>query len=254
MEILSITPEVLFLLFAIALIAGFIDTLAGGGGLLTIPALILSGIPPLAALGTNKLQACMGSGTASFMMVKKKKVNLRDTTPLLIAAFIGSVIGTTAVQFVDSEMLTLVIPIVLFGIAIYFIFAPKPHADKNQPTMSTRKYRNLVIPSIGFYDGMFGPGTGSFFAMAGVSCKGYDIISSTAIAKSLNFATNIASLIVFLMAGQIVWLAGLLMMLGQAIGAWIGSHFLFKINPKHLRWLVVTMCVGMLVKYFYATN
>jgi hypothetical protein len=96
---------------------------------------------------------------------------------------------------------------------------------------------------------MFGPGTGSFFALAGVSCKGYDLIKSTAIAKSLNFSTNIASLIVFLFAGHIVWVIGLIMMLGQAIGAQAGAHFLFKINPAYLRGIIVMMCVGMLMKY-----
>ena len=247
MEIANFSIEILLFLFVIAMVAGLLDTLAGGGGLISIPALILSGVPPIAALGTNKLQGSMGTATATFLMVKNKKIDPKATLPLMITAFIGSFLGTIALQFIDAAVLTFVIPAVLLIIAVYFLIAPKVKPDKNH--LSDSVYRGGVVPSIGFYDGMFGPGTGSFFALAGVSCKGYDLIKSTAIAKSLNFSTNIASLIVFLFAGHIVWVIGLIMMLGQAVGAQAGAHFLFKINPAYLRGIIVMMCVGMLMKY-----
>ena len=107
-----------------------------------------------------------------------------------------------------------------------------------------------MVPAIGWYDGMFGPGTGSFFALAGVALRGQGMVDSTATAKTLNFATNISSLIVFLLAGKVAWLIGLLMMLGQVMGAWAGSHILLKIHPRYLRILVVLMCSGMLIRYF----
>ncbi|MGB0937055.1 MAG: TSUP family transporter [Colwellia sp.] len=247
MEIANYSIEILLFLFVIAMVAGLLDTLAGGGGLISIPALILSGVPPIAALGTNKLQGSMGTATATFLMVKNKKIDLKATFPLMVTAFMGSVLGTIALQFIDTAVLTFVIPAVLLIIAVYFLIAPKAKPDKNH--LSDSMYKGGVVPGIGFYDGMFGPGTGSFFALAGVSCKGYDLIKSTAIAKSLNFSTNIASLIVFLFAGHIVWVIGLIMMLGQAIGAQAGAHFLFKINPAYLRGIIVLMCVGMLIKY-----
>lgn len=250
MEIANFSMEILLFLFFIAVVAGLLDTLAGGGGLISIPALILSGIPPLAALGTNKLQGSMGTATATFLMIKNKKISLKQNKPLMIAAFVGATTGTIALQFIDVAVLTFVIPVVLLIIAVYFLIAPKVKPDQNH--LSDSKYQKIVVPSIGFYDGMFGPGTGSFFALAGVSCKGHDIITSTAIAKSLNFATNIASLIVFLFAGHIVWVVGLIMMLGQAIGAQAGAHFLFKINPAYLRVIIVLMCTGMLIKYSFS--
>ena len=243
--------ETLLFLFFAAAVAGFMDTLAGGGGLITIPALVVSGVPPLAALGTNKLQSSFGSGTSSFLLFKRKKIHLQDLRPMMIAAFIGSVAGTAIVQFIDAKMLGFMIPLVLVIIAVYFISAPYLKLESAEPRMSARLYQKTVVPAIGVYDGMFGPGTGSFLAVAGVSLRGLELINATAIAKPLNFATNIASLIVFIFAGQIMWIAGFTMIVGQMLGAWMGSHYLFKVNPKVLRILIVTICLIMLGQYWY---
>lgn len=249
MELLDFSAEILLFLFVISIVAGLIDTLAGGGGLIALPALIMCGVPALAALGTNKLQGSMGTATATYMMFKKKKIRWPDVKYLMLSAFIGSTLGTIIVQFINTEVLSFVIPIVLLLIALYFLVSPTASELGSMPRLSIAKYRNMVVPSIGCYDGMFGPGTGSFFALAGVSFRGHSLIPSTAIAKSLNFSTNIASLIVFLMAGQVVWVLGITMMIGQVIGAWIGSHCLFRVNAKYLRVLVVVMSTGMLIKY-----
>lgn len=243
--------ETLLFLFFAAAVAGFMDTLAGGGGLITIPALVVSGVPPLAALGTNKLQSSFGSGTSSFLLFKRKKIYWQELRSMMIAAFIGSVAGTVIVQFIDAKVLGFIIPLVLIIIAAYFIIAPYLKLDSTEPRMSAKLYQKTVLPVIGIYDGMFGPGTGSFLAVAGVSLRGLELIKATAIAKPLNFATNIASLIVFVFAGQIMWLAGFTMIIGQMLGAWMGSHYLFKVNPKVLRILIVTICLIMLGQYWY---
>lgn len=254
MDISHFSTELLSILFLVAVIAGLLDTLAGGGGLISIPALILSGVPPLAALGTNKLQGSMGTATASYLMLKNKRIEWHSIKYLMLTAFIGAALGTVAVNLINTDALTFVIPIVLLFIAIYFLISPKPSETAGNAKLSKGKYKHTVVPSIGFYDGMFGPGTGSFFAMAGVSCRGHDLVTSTAMAKPLNFATNVASLMVFLIAGHIIWVVGLLMMLGQIVGAWLGSHCLFKINPTCLRAIVVLMCSGMLIKYADSMN
>ncbi|WP_049630080.1 TSUP family transporter [Cellvibrio sp. pealriver] len=245
--------EILLFLFFAAAVAGFMDTLAGGGGLITIPALVVSGVPPLAALGTNKFQSSFGSGTSSFLLFKRKKIHWAEMRPMMIAAFIGSAIGTLIVQFIDTHVLGFVIPLVLIIIAVYFIAAPYLKLDSGQPRISNALYQKTVIPAIGVYDGMFGPGTGSFLALAGVSLRGLELIKATAMAKPLNFATNIASLIVFILADQVMWMAGFAMIVGQILGAWMGSHYLFRVNPKVLRLLIVTICFIMLGNYFYKT-
>jgi len=249
MEVIDLGWQILGLLFLVAVIAGLLDTLAGGGGLISMPALVLVGIPPLMALGTNKLQGSVGTATASFILFKSRRLNWQECRALMLSAFIGSAIGSVVVQFVNTQVLSFVIPVVLLFIGLYFLLAPGLTEQETEARVSEANYRRKVVPGIGFYDGMFGPGTGSFFSLAGVSLRGQGLIDATARAKSMNFATNVASLIIFLFAGQIAWIAGFIMMAGQMLGAWAGSLCLYRINPKYLRPIVVLMCFAMLSRY-----
>ena len=235
-------------LFFVGVIAGFLDTLVGGGGLIAVPALLLSGIPPIYVLGTNKLQGSMGTGIATFLLFRKKKLEWRMVKKLMIASFIGSVLGGIIVQFVDTEILSFVIPIVLVIIAIYFIVSPKPRVI-NSSSNSDKRFESYAVPGVGFYDGMFGPGAGSFFVMTGVMLKKLEIIQATILAKPLNFASNIAGLMVFFIFGHIAFIVGLVMMLGQLIGSFAGTHYLLKANPIVIRVLIVISSLAMLAKY-----
>lgn len=252
MEIANVTIELLLFLFIIAFVAGFLDTLAGGGGLISLPALIISGVPPLSALGTNKLQGSMGTATATYMMLRTKEVYWENVKYLMLSAFLGSLLGTIAVQFIDTKVLDFVIPTVLLLIAGYFIVVPQLNSEESKPRISKSTYQKIIVPTIGWYDGMFGPGTGSFYALSGMSLRGHGLINATAVAKTLNFSTNIASLFIFVMAGKVIWVIGMVMMVGQFAGAWGGSRSLLKINPQYLRILVVVMCMGMLCKYAFS--
>jgi uncharacterized membrane protein YfcA len=252
MEIADITLGIIVFLFCAAFVAGFLDTLAGGGGLIALPALLVCGLPPLLALGTNKLQGSMGTATATYVMLKSRKVDWHSVKHLMLTAFIGSLLGTIAVQFINTDVLNFIIPVVLILTIGYFLFAPPLQNANAKPKLSKNMYGRSIVPIIGWYDGMFGPGTGSFFVLSGVSLRSHGLIDSTAIAKTLNFSTNIASLIIFLIAGKVVWVAGLIMMLGQFLGAWGGSHCLFRIKPHYLRVIVVVMCMGMLGKYGFS--
>lgn len=245
---MEITFELILICFLVASIAGFVDTLAGGGGLICIPALIMMGVPPLFALGTNKFQSSVGTLTATYILLKHKRIKWSTTRPLFIMAFMGSVVGTALVQFIDTEILSFVIPAVLGIICLYFLLAPAPQPT-DKPVMSNATYRNTVVPGIGMYDGLFGPGTGSFFTLAGVSLNGLALVKATAQAKPLNFATNIASVLVFFIAGKILWAVGFAMLFGQILGAWLGAHSLYRIKPQWLRVLIVVMCASMLMKY-----
>lgn len=251
MELPLFSPEFLLLLFTVALLAGCLDTMVGGGGLITLPALILAGLPPLQAIGTNKLQGCMGTATASVMMLRHKRVQWRPIRGPMLLAFGGAALGSVLVQSLDTKKLDVLIPTVLVLIAVYFLFSGDL-LDKVHPVkLKAGTYKMFVLPAIGLYDGMFGPGTGSFFSLAGVALQGRKLLDATAHAKTLNFATNLASLLVFLLAGQVVWQAGVVMMLGQLCGAWAGSHLLFRIPVFYLRMLIVVICVGMLLRYLF---
>ena len=253
MDIANFSIEILTFLFFVGVVAGFLDTLVGGGGLLAVPALLLSGIPPIYVLGTNKFQGSMGTGIATFLLFRKKKLDWNSVKNLMFASFIGSIVGGVIIQFVDTQFLSFVIPIVLVFIAIYFIVSPKPKSTVGN-SKPNKKFELFAVPVVGFYDGMFGPGAGSFFAMTGVMLKKLEIIQATILAKPLNFASNIAGFIVFFSFGHIAFLIGLLMMMGQMIGAFFGTHYLLKANPLIIRLLIVIISISMLIKYMLSLS
>ena len=253
MDIANFSIEILTFLFFVGVVAGFLDTLVGGGGLLAVPALLLSGIPPIYVLGTNKFQGSMGTGIATFLLFRKKKLDWNSVKNLMFASFIGSIVGGVIIQFVDTQFLSFVIPIVLVFIAIYFIVSPKPKSTVGN-SKPNKKFELFAVPVVGFYDGMFGPGAGSFFAMTGVMLKKLEIIQATILAKPLNFASNIAGFIVFFSFGHIAFLIGILMMMGQMIGAFFGTHYLLKANPLIIRFLIVIISISMLIKYMFSLS
>jgi uncharacterized membrane protein YfcA len=247
---LMTTPESLGLLFLAALLAGFIDTLAGGGGLITIPALLLAQIPPAFVLGTNKLQGAAGSFVATLMMLRKRIVSIKTIGAGMLASAVGAALGAWVVLQIDVKHLTIIIPFLLVFIAVYFLFSPQSHMDQRPAKISNKIYHATWAPSIGFYDGFLGPATGSFFCVTGILFRGYDIIKATAEAKPLNFASNIGALVVFLMGGKVLWMIGGIMIMGQVIGAWAASHVMVKIGRKIIRPLIVIVCIAMLGRYF----
>ncbi|WP_394204143.1 TSUP family transporter [Shewanella waksmanii] len=249
---IELSYQLIALLFFVAVLAGFIDAIAGGGGLLTIPALMWAGLPPTAALATNKLQACGGSFFASLYFVRKGMVKLSQMKLAIACAFVGSAIGTVAVQLIDSSVLELLLPFLILAIGGYFLFSKKVSEEDRHQVLTPTAFGFTAALGVGFYDGFFGPGTGSFFALAFVSLAGYGLAKATAHAKILNFSTNIASLIFFAIGGKVFWLLGLIMLAGQAIGATIGSRLVITKGSKIIKPLVVTMSIAMSIKLLSA--
>lgn len=245
---MELTTQLISILFFVALMAGFIDAMAGGGGLLTIPALLLTGMNPVAVLATNKLQACAGSFSASVTMIKKGLIHPKMMKIALLFAFVGSVVGTILVQLSPPEFLQKALPFVIGAVGIYTLFSPNLGKLETTPKMSQKLYERTIAPLIGLYDGYFGPGTGTFFSLSQVVLRGRDLVQATARAKLLNFATNIASLIFFILGGQVVWVVGLVMMAGQLVGAYLGSHMVVKGGAKFIRPVIVVVCFCMVSK------
>lgn len=248
---LSFSWDALLVFFLAATLAGFIDSIAGGGGLIGIPVLLLSGLPAVNALATNKIQGMAGSFTASLTMIRKGVVNFKKIWFAAFMSFIGATIGTICVHYINVKMLDIVIPVVLVLIGLYFLLVPSVGAIEKKPRMSERLFNTTIVPSIGFYDGVFGPGTGSFFSLSNIALRGQQIVTATGNAKVFNFASNIAAVIVFLVSGKIVWLVGGVMIVGQILGAYIGSLMVIKNGSKLIRPLVVIMCFLMVVKYVH---
>jgi uncharacterized protein len=248
---LIISIDILVLLFCVALIAGIIDTLAGGGGLIVLPILLLLQIPPLQALATNKLQGSFGTLTASLTLWNKKAISWPSIKSAFIASLVGSAIGTTAVHFIDTTYLEWLIPLVLITTAIYFISLKASTSEYKPAKISHQHYTFGVVPAIGFYDGFLGPGTGSFFSGANVALMGQAIIQATANAKCLNFASNIASLTLFIVSGKILWLVGGVMIAGQIVGASIGSRLILSKGNTIIRPLIVMTSMAMCAYFIW---
>lgn len=248
---MELSIELILLLFSVALIAGFIDAIAGGGGLITIPALLASGIPPVMALGTNKLQACGGSFSASLYFIRKRAVNLSEIWLLIVLTFIGATIGTILIQLLDISLLKSVLPFLVFAIGLYFLFTPSIGEQDRQRRISYATFAFSASLGIGFYDGFFGPGTGSFFSLAFVMLLGFNLAKATAHAKVLNFTSNIASLTFFIIGGQVLWSLGIVMLLGQFIGAALGAKMVLTKGKTLIRPMVVVMSFIMTAKLLY---
>jgi uncharacterized protein len=246
---IDIHLEVLLLLFFVAFLAGYLDTLAGGGGLITLPSLMLAGLPITAALGSNKLQSSLGSITATLVLLRSKRIDLKLIRWPLLMAFIGGVIGAMSVIWIDKASLKWLVPGALVTIIIYFLFSKQ---SANPTTLSSTKiwiHTYLVSPLIGFYDGFLGPGTGSFFTASNLYFRSMNFVEATGYAKPLNAATNIAALLIFVFADSIHWLAGIVMIFGQIIGSYFAAKRLHLYSARFLRKLVVGVSFILLISY-----
>lgn len=245
---MPITVEVLLVLFFVALIAGWVDTIAGGGGLIALPALLLAGVPPVSALATNKCQGFVGTMTATLTLVLKRKLRFSSVWPLMLFSAAGAAVGTVLVHFVSTDWLSWAVPLLLISVAVYFLMSPNLGAIETEARLSDVRWRNTIVPAIGFYDGFFGPGTGSFFAASGILFRGKNLIEATVVAKPLNFASNIASLVIFAFSGHVIWLIGVVMMCGQMLGAVLGAHSIYWGGARLIRPLVIIMCIALSIR------
>ncbi|PVX31963.1 hypothetical protein C8D76_11712 [Pasteurella langaaensis DSM 22999] len=248
---MEISIELIALLAGVAFIAGFIDAIAGGGGLITIPALLMTGMPPALALGTNKLQACGGSFSASLYFIRQRAVNLKEVWLLILMTFIGATVGAILVQITDSSVIKKAIPFLVLMIGLYFLFTPTLGNSDRQQRLSYAAFAFTAGFGIGFYDGFFGPGTGSLFSLAFVTLLGFNLAKATAHAKVLNFTSNIASFIFFFIGGQMLWSVGIAMMIGQFIGANLGAKMVLSKGKTLIRPMVVIMSFIMTAKMAY---
>lgn len=240
----------ILLLMVAAMLAGFVDSIAGGGGMITLPALYLAGIPPHEALGTNKFQAVFGSFSAALHFFRKGHLDLKKCALFTSFAFVFALGGTLLVQVISADFLRKAIPFLLIFFALYFLFSPKV-SDESSKARLSRITLAFIIGAIGFYDGFFGPGTGSFLMIALIALGGFGTKSALAQAKLYNFATNLASVLVFLAFGHILFAVGVAMAVGQFIGANIGAKMALKYGVKIIKPFVVVISLAMCVKLLF---
>lgn len=239
----------LALLAGVGLVAGFVDSIAGGGGLLALPSLLLAGLDPVSALATNKLQGSFGTASATHTFWKKGLLRPSEHVAEIAMVFVGSALGVFAVSYLPTDFLRRVMPVLLVLVAGYFALSPKLAVGK----FPIAVFSFLVAPLLGFYDGVFGPGTGSFFMLALVSLFGLGVVEATGRTKLLNFTSNIAALLMFILGGNIVWVVGLCMGLAQIVGAQLGARVAIANGARVIRPLLVLVCCAMAVRLWWVS-
>ena len=245
-----IEPWVYPVLTATAVLTGFIDAVAGGGGLIMLPALLFSGASPIQALAPNKLQSVFGTAVATRNYARAGLVNWRDHKLAMVLVFIGATAGVLLVQTVDAGVLSLIIPLLLMSVAVYVLVSPRMTDDDAHHRLSERGYAP-VGGLIGLYDGFFGPGTGSFFTTSLVALRGYGLTRATGVTKLLNFTSNVASVLFFALGGKMLWLLGLCMAAGAMLGGWLGSHSAIRFGARLIRPLLVVISLGLTARLLW---
>lgn len=235
-------------LCSIGFVAGLIDAIAGGGGMLTIPALLTSGLPPHMALGTNKLAASFGSFTASVAFYKKKLFNPSFWKLSLYSTAVGAVLGTLIVNFLSTEFLEKALPIIIVLTAIYTIFAKNIIKNSDElPARNKALFTKQIAQglTLGFYDGVAGPGTGAFWMVSSTILYKVNLLISSGLARSTNFISNFCSLLTFIYLGHVNYVLGLSIGVFIMLGAMVGAHFTIKLGSKFIRPVFAIIVIGM---------
>ena len=244
-------PWVYVALTLVAFVAGFIDSIAGGGGLLIVPAFLFAGINPLMALGTNKLQSVFGTTIALSNYWRSGLVEWAPNRVTITLVFVGALAGALAVNLIGSDPLRLIIPVLLFVSAIYVLLSPRMTDDDGHHRLTRTGYLP-VASAIGFYDGFFGPGAGTFYTTTLVALRGYGLTRATALAKLVNLASALGTLLLFAAAGHILWLLGICMAVGAMAGGWIGSHSALRFGARLIRPLLVIISLGLTARLLWS--
>lgn len=245
----------IIILCSVGFLAAFIDSIAGGGGLLTVPALMAAGLPPHLTLGTNKFSASNASLTSTITFLKSNKIQLSLIKYILPFSFFGAALGVTTVLQINEKHLRIIILILLVFVALNTLFNNKIGAKNEFKGVTTK---TIIIGCIigfvvGFYDGFFGPGTGSILLFSFIKFFKFDFTVGTANARILNFTSNITSLALFAYHGRILYSIGIPMALSMILGAFLGTKLAIKHGGKIIKPIFVTMSLAIVVKLFIDT-
>jgi uncharacterized membrane protein YfcA len=249
LQLADISIWILLICVVAAFLAGFVDAVAGGGGLIQLPVLLWTfPTAPLASiLGTNKAVSIVGTSTAANTYRKQIQVNAKQLVPMMSAAFVGSLFGALLATSVSREVFEPIILVILIAVGSFTMLRP----DFGKIEI-TRDVSPVVVPLIGlvigFYDGLIGPGTGMFLLFSLVSFIGTSFLGASAIAKFVNVATNLAALIIFIPGGHVIWLVAAVMAPANLIGGYLGARTALDRGSSFVRLVFLAMLVALTVR------
>lgn len=245
---MDLDTTTLVLLILAGFCAGWVDAVVGGGGLIQLPALLLTGINPVQALATNKLASIMGTSVSALTYYRRVGPDLRTAGPMALTALLGAVGGAALASKIPAQLFTPIILIVLIGVAAYTLSHPQAGRSTELRWAGNGHLAAAVALgfAIGAYDGLLGPGTGTFLVISMVSVLGYAFLPATAIAKIVNFATNAGALIFFIPYGAVLWGLGLAIGAANLVGGYLGARMAVARGSAFVR-IVFMVVVGVLI-------
>lgn len=258
-EWLPVSAAALAFLLIAAGLAGWVDAVVGGGGLIQLPALVIAvptDIPTPYVLGTNKLSSFFGTLSASWVYLRRVRVQLPLLIPLIVGAFAGSAVGASLSRFVPREVLTPVVLVAVVAVAIYTLLKPKMglHHEPKHTAVASIAWRSAAIGMlVGFYDGLLGPGTGSFFVILLVAVLGYGFLQASVNAKIANLTTNLAALAVYGTHGEILLALGIAMAVLNMAGGFIGARMATRNGSGFVRRVFLVVLSLLIVKLAWDT-
>ncbi len=241
----------LIFLFFMGLLAGFVDAIAGGGGLVSIPALALTGMPIVMILGTNKFQSSVGTSITVYKYYKDGLINFITVYRGLIFGFLGALLGAITINYVPNNFMRLIIPFLMLGVFLFNVFNKNLGIKPGRKRMNDILFFSVFGFIFGFYDAFFGPGVGNFWIITIVFFLGYTFLEASGYAKVLNLKSNIFSLVVFLFCGHVDFIFGTIMACGQFLGGYLGAKAVIFKGSKFVRPFFMTVVLINVIVYFY---
>ncbi|MEG0641165.1 MAG: TSUP family transporter [Clostridium sp.] len=244
----------IILLCLMGFIAALIDSIAGGGGLISVPALMMTGLPTHVVLGTNKFSSSTASLTSSIKFAKSGKVDFKLLKYLIPFTFVGSATGVYVLQFIPADFLKSVVLVLVLIIGVYSLKSKTLGMQDNSTDIISRKTLGLgmfLAFTLGFYDGFFGPGTGSFLIFGLIKIFKFDFTKASGNAKMLNFTSNISALILFAIQGNINYIYGIPVAIFMILGARVGTNLALEKGPKFIKPIFAIMSFAVFVKLIY---
>jgi uncharacterized membrane protein YfcA len=249
----NVTITTLIFLCIAGFFAAAVDSIAGGGGMISLPAIIAAGVPPHLALGTNKFASTFASFTSSIRFAYSDKINFNLIKYQIPCTILGAAVGVKSVLSINETYLQILISGLIFFVAIY-TSCKKEFGQNNR--FKGLNIKNIIFGMIfalvlGFYDGFFGPGTGTFLIFAFISVFGFDFTVAAGNSKLLNFVSNIVSCILFMINGKTVYLVGIPMGAAMILGAWVGTHIAIKNGPKVIKPIFIVIAILLVIKMLW---
>lgn len=253
---MELTPQILLVVLPLIFLGGFVDSVAGGGGLITLPAYLMAGIPAHLAMGTNKVVNGIGTATASVKYFRGGKIKLRPAIISGVGALVGAAIGTRIALLIPEDILKIMMLVALPCAAVLLILKKDFGKESDAPAREYTAQQELVRAALiglglGCYDGLIGPGTGTFMIMAFTMALSMDLLTASGCAKLANLCSNVASAVPFIISGKVWWMLALPAAVCNALGAFCGARYAMKGGSKRVRGMIFVVLGLLFIKMGY---